>query len=172
MIRIPVVATFLVYLFLTGCTKQRDVLFEIPFRLNFEIPAGLNPFDKHFFSIRNVPTNLSTLRDKFDISEDQTLMIRPATAVFSSVLQNIALDFIEEIGISVYEGIETDNDTDVFLTDIVPQNAGRNINILGFDYDVAEQMNMSKVNFLVAIRLRATTPVFIDGNIDLKFTAE
>jgi hypothetical protein len=155
-----------------GCTKQRDVLFEIPFRLNFEMPAGLNPFEKHFFSIRNVPTNLSALKDKFAISEGQNLMIRPATAVFTTILQNISLDFIEEIGISVYEGVDTDNDTDVFLTDIVPQNAGRNINILGFDYDVAAQMNVPTVNFLVAIRLRATTPVFIDANIDLKFTAE
>ena len=156
----------------SGCIKQEEVLFEIPFRLDFEIPAGLNPFEKHFFTIRNVATNIASLKEQFDIVAEQELVIKPSTAVFTSVLQNISFDFVEEIGISVFEGNDLDNDTDVFLTDIVPPNAGRNINILGFDINVADQIDMPTINFLVAIRLRAPTPVFIDGNIELKFTAQ
>ncbi len=156
----------------SGCTKQDEVLFEIPFRLNFEIAAGLNPFEKHFYRITNVPTNIQTLRQQFKISEDQTVIIRPASAIFSALHQDIDFSFIEELGISIYQGLDQNNDTDVFLTDFVPANAGRNINILPFDDDVADVLNHPTVNFIVSLRLRATTPVFIESNIDIKFTAE
>jgi hypothetical protein len=51
-------------------------------------------------------------------------------------------------------------------------NAGRNVNVLPFDDDVADVMNVKSINFLVSLRLRAPTPVFIESNIDIKFIAE
>lgn len=155
-----------------SCRKRDPVLFEIPFRLNFEIQAGLNPFEKHYFRIANVPTNIAVLRKQFNVPPDQQLRIRPASAIFSSLLQDIDFDFMQEIGISVYQGLNQDQDTDVFLTDFIPANAGRNVNVLPFDDDVAEVMDVSSINFLVSLRLRAPTPFFIESNIDIKFIAE
>ncbi|MBK8502297.1 MAG: hypothetical protein IPL46_08845 [Saprospiraceae bacterium] len=155
-----------------SCRKRDPVLFEIPFRLNFEIPAGLNPFERHYFRIANVSTNIETLREQFNVAPDHVLRIRPASAIFSSLLQDIDFEFIQEIGISVYQGLNQDEASDVFLTDFIPVNAGRNVNILPFEDDVADVMNVKNINFLVSIRLRAPTPVFISSNIDVKFIAE
>ncbi len=157
---------------LLSCRKEEQILFEIPIRLNFEIAAGLNPFDRHFYKITNVGTNIQSLRNQFDVPEDRVLIIRPASAIFSSLHRDIDFDFIEEIGISVYQGLNQDDDTDVFLTDFVPINAGRHINILPFDADYADVLDHHSINFLVSLRVRAPTPVFFECNIDIKFTVE
>jgi hypothetical protein len=169
----PATAFILILWFTSlSCRKRDPVLFEIPFQLNFEIPAGLNPFEKHYFRIANVTTNIEALREQFNVAPDHQLRIRPASAIFSSLLQDIDFEFIQEIGISVYQGLNQDDVTDVFLTDFIPVNAGRNVNVLPFDDDVADVMNVKSISFLVSLRLRAPTPVFITSNIDIKFIAE
>ena len=155
-----------------SCRKKDRVLFEIPFRLNFQVQAGLNPFVKHYYPVTNISTNIQTLREQFNVDPDQVLRIRPSSAIFSSLHQDVDLDFIQEVGISVFEGFDQENDTDVFLSDFVPVNAGRNINVLPFDDDVAEVINVDKINFLVSLRLKAPTPEFFETNIDIKFIAE
>ena len=172
MIKLEITFVLILGIISLSCRKRDPVLFEIPFQLNFEIPAGLNPFEKHYFRITNVPTNIQVLREQFNVAPDQPLRIRPASAIFSSLLQDLDFEFIQEIGISVYHGLNQDDATDVFLTDFIPVNAGRNVNILPFDDDVADVVNVQSINFLVSFRLRAVTPVFIESNIDIKFIAE
>ncbi len=159
------------FMFLMGCQKEPEVIFDIPVRLEFEIPAGLNPFDKHFFLLRDVPTNLSSLKAQFGVADDQPLLIRPAQAIFSTKLQNLDLNFIDEIEVSIFES-DPDIDRIAFLTDQVPFNAGRSIIIVPFDLDFAEDFALGRVNYKVSFRLRSTTPSFIDGILDLTFGAE
>ncbi|MCB0688025.1 MAG: hypothetical protein KDC53_15920 [Saprospiraceae bacterium] len=162
----------LITIFSFSCRKRDPVLFEIPFRLNFEVQAGLNPFEKHYYAIRNVSTNINALRNTFNVDPDHVLRIRPASAIFSSLHKDLDLDFILEVGISVFEGFDQQNDTDVFLSEQIPINAGRNINVLPFDDDVADVMDTESINFLVALRLRGPTPEFFETNIDIKFVVE
>lgn len=162
----------LILLVTVSCRKRDPVLFEIPFRLSFQIQAGLNPFEKHYYPLRNVKTNIQTLRDQFNVDPDQVLKIRPASAIFSALHQDLELDFIQEVGISVYKGFDAENDTDVFLSDFIPVNAGTHINVLPFDDDVASMVNTDEINFLVSIRLRAPSPVFFETSLDIKFVAE
>ena len=155
-----------------SCRKREPVLFEIPFRLSFQVQAGLNPFEKHYYPVRNITTNIQNLRQQFNVEPDRVLRIRPASAIFSSLHQDVDLDFIQEVGISVFKGFDQQNDTDVFLTEFIPVNAGRNINVLPFDDDVADVINVEELNFLVSLRLRAPSPVFFETSVDIKFIAE
>ncbi len=165
-------SVLLIVLVSNSCRERQPILFELPIRLNFEVPAGLNPFERHFFTIRDVPTNLSNLRRQHNIDDNRALVIKPGSAVFSSIFQEVDFTFIEEIGISVYTGDDPDDDTDVFLTDFVPTNAGKNVNILPFDHDVADVLDVAEINFKVALRFRSPPPSFIEANIEVKFTAE
>jgi len=148
------------------------VLFEIPFRINFEVGAGLSSVQKYFFIEADQPSNIAALKAQFDVGEDEVLTIRPASAIFSSVLQEVDFTFIEEIEISLFKGLDKEEDTTVFLTDIVPVNAGRNVNVLPFDDIVTEFIDQPFVNFKIGMRFRAPTPISIQGNIDIIFTAE
>ena len=154
-----------------GCNKESMVLFELVQRVEFNVPAGLNPFDKHFFLIREVPTNLDNLRSQFGVEKDQKLLIRPAQAIMSTLFQDIDLDFIEEIEISVFDD-DPDVDRIAFLTDQVPFNAAKNIVIIPFDIDLSDQLNTGKINYKVSLRLRTVTPTSFTGVINITFGAE
>ena len=155
----------------SGCTKNRDILFEVPVRLEFEIPAGLNPFDKHFQIIEDVPTNFEIIRKQFNVPDDQEITIRPGTAILTSTTGDVNFDFIEEFGIFLFKE-DREDEIDAFLTDQVPFNAGRNVLILPFDTDLTELVSQDKINFKIAFRLRATTPSFIQMAIEVVFTVE
>ena len=147
------------------------MLFDIPQRLEFTVPAGLNPFDKHFFLIREVPSNLVNLKTQFGIEEGQALIIRPTQAIMTTQFQDLDLDFIDEVEISVFEE-DPDADQIAFLTDQVPFNAAKNIVIIPFDTDFAHQLETGMVNYKVSIRLRATTPSAFTSVINLTYGAE
>ncbi|MDH3650518.1 MAG: hypothetical protein OEQ53_12610 [Saprospiraceae bacterium] len=162
---------FIICVTITGCGKEENILFEIPFELRFDIPAGLNPFDKHFFLVRNVQTNIKELRNQFQIDENQPLIIRPASAVLSSTFQDNTYEFLAEIEISLFED-DPDQDIEAFLTENVPVNAGRNVVVVPFETDLSKYIDDQAVNFKISLRLRSTTPSFIESIIEMNFTAE
>jgi len=157
---------------LWGCGKDRVVLFHIPIELNFTIDAGLNPFQVHYYIIRSVQTNLESLKQQFNSEGDMDLVIRPESAVLSAAFSDATFEFIDEIGISVFQGEDHEQDRDAFLTDQVPPNAGKNVFISPFDTDLSDVINRESVNFKIRLRLRASTPAFIDSRIRVNFTAE
>lgn len=154
-----------------GCREEDPVLFEMPFMLTFEMPAGLNPLDRHYFTVKEVPTHLLQLKDQFGVDESQNITIKPASAIFTSVLQNLTFEFIEEIRISIYQD-DIEDDELVFLTDFIPGNAGRNVNVGPFEDDVSSYFTKSTINFKVGFRFRTPTPTFVDGRVDIKFVAQ
>jgi len=154
-----------------SCRKEPLVLFEIPQRLEFNVQAGLNPFNKHFFLIRETTNNLSNLRSQFNIPENQTLTIRPTQAIMTTQFQDTDLDFIDEVEISIFED-NPDVDQVAFLTDRVPFNASKNIVVIPFDTDFSNQLETGKINYKVSIRLRTTTPSSFTAVINLNFGAE
>ncbi len=155
----------------TSCRKEPLVLFEIPQRLEFSVSAGLNPFDKHFFLLREDTNNLSNLRDQFNIAAGQKLVIRPTQAIMTTQFQDIDLDFIDEVEISIFDD-DPDVDQVAFLTDQVPFNASKNIVVIPFDTDFSSHLEKGMLNYKVSIRLRTTTPTFFTAVINLNFGAE
>jgi len=154
-----------------SCNKNADILFEIPMQLEFAIGPGLSAFEKHFYLVRNVPTNMIALKEQFAISTDQELVLRPGSAVLRSFGQNVDFDFIQEVTISVYDD-DRDDDTDIFFNNQIPFNAGRNVFINPIDRDYREEIDKESLNFKIGLRFRTTTPRLIDSNIEIVFTAE
>ncbi len=167
----PWMTLFALMLSITGCRKEPLILFEVAQRIEFNVPAGLNPFDKHFFILREVPTNLENLKSQFGVDENETLLIRPLQAIMSTQFQDLDLDFVEEVEISVFEE-DPDDDRIVFLTDQVPFNASKNIIIIPFEIDLAKRLETGKINYKVSLRLRTTTPTSFTGVINLTYGAE
>lgn len=154
-----------------GCGKDRNVLFDIPIELRFEIPAGLNPLDRHFITIPNVPTNLAALQAQFE-GGNKVLKIRPSNAVLRSVLGDVNFGFLREVQVAIYQNNDPDQDQEIFLTDNVPVNAGTNVVVLPFDNDISNLFEPDRLDFVVSWRLRSPTPQFIESVITMSFSAE
>jgi hypothetical protein len=155
-----------------ACTKDRQVLFDIPMQVQFEIPAGLSPFQTHFQLITNVPTNIDGLKRQFNIAVDQNLVILPESAILSSPLRNHNYDFLVEFGISLYDGIDPEDDAEAFLSDQIPLNAGKNVIIIPFNDDLTHYVDQPVVNLKIWYRTRTITPSFVDSQLVINFTAE
>ncbi len=167
----PYLLIILMVLCLSGCRKNQDVLFEIPLQLDFQISPGLSPFEKHFYLVSSVPTNLTELKEQFGVTQDQDLILRPGSAVLSSFLQNVDFNFVEEVTISVYDE-DKDDALDLFFNNQIPFSAGKNVLINPIDQDVRAEIDKDQLNFKVGMRFRSITPISIECNVDIVFTAE
>ncbi len=154
---------------LLSCRRTDVVLFEIPIGLNFEIQAGLGPLIRHFFIVRDVPTNIANLRRQFGIGDEQSIRILAANAIYTTPFQALDLGFIQEVGIRVFT-TDIDRDKDAFLTESVPINAGSNVFVLPFDDDLQGFLDRPNVNFKVYFRFRSPPPTFVESRIEMRFT--
>jgi len=110
-----------------GCNKDNRVeLFQMTQVMDFEIKAGLNTLETHFFL---QPAALSTYEEQLELSGfDESLVaaIEPKFSQLSTVFRDVDLEFIRLIEIRVVDTFDPTFQREVFYLDPVPPNT-RNI---------------------------------------------
>jgi hypothetical protein len=106
-----------------GCNKDNRVeLFKMTQVMDFEIRAGLNTVETHFFI---QPAANSSYDEQLEISGfDESLVasIEPKFAQFSTVFSDVDLDYIRTIEIRVVDPFDPEFQREVFYLDPVPPN--------------------------------------------------
>ena len=110
-----------------GCNKDNRVeLFQMTQVMDFEIKAGLNTLETHFFL---QPAARSTYEEQLELSGfDESLVaaIEPKFSQLSTVFRDVDLEFIRLIEIRVVDTFDPTFQREVFYLDPVPPNT-RNI---------------------------------------------
>ena len=98
---------------ITSCTEEAETLFEMDYRLDYNIAAGLNTFETHFFELSNIPTNATNLLQANNLTDGEIEAILPKSARLSTVFLTEDLDFIREVSVRL---INTDTVSYTHLT--------------------------------------------------------
>ena len=135
---------------------QARELFELTHVMDFDIPAGLNTFDTHFFLIPQVNTIVDDQLAATGLSEEDIGSIKPKFCRFSTIFEDRDLDFIRLIEIRVIDRFDTDIQREVFYLDPVLANTREVIRPFPGLADVNDII--SSPSFAVEIRLRFRYP--------------
>ncbi|MEM6967215.1 MAG: hypothetical protein AAF573_20805, partial [Bacteroidota bacterium] len=77
---IPMVLLF------SNCRRNDDFLFEMEYRNDFTISAGLNPFSGvHIFETQNIPTNSLSIFSQNNVTEAELDAINPGIAILRGI---------------------------------------------------------------------------------------
>ncbi|MEM1320118.1 MAG: hypothetical protein AAGG75_07650 [Bacteroidota bacterium] len=153
-------------LFLSNCGKDEVFLFEVPYEIQFTIPAGLNPFETHIFETTMIATRLDSLLVFNGLPWEEVESIKPRSASINTIFANSSYDFIRETSIEVFDA----NDPvrvwrEVFYREEVPFNTGNRLDYLASLEDVKDFMDDGVFNIRVRLLLREIPPEFIETRL-------
>ena len=152
-----------------NCGKEEPSLLEMAYRGNFSIPAGLNPFETHFFVIPNIPNNKDPLFNASGLTDADVEMILPRRARINSIFNGPSFDFAEEVFVRIYTDDEYDY-LEVFWRQPVPENTGSNLDLIAGLGNTQRFFTASTFNIIIGFRnLRYVLPQTIDAEIDFSF---
>lgn len=156
------------FFMLSGCNKNDDLTgVQMSYRYQFEVPAGLNPLNTHFFERSGMLTNASNLLGDVDAIN----RIIPYQARITS-LDNIDFAFVQEIEVRVKDPDNPGLEIPAFYREEVPNNAGRTIDLIATQADVTNIINRDQYNIIVELRLKGTTGITFESDIQLSFLAQ
>ena len=150
-----------------GCGSDDELIgIQMPYRYQFDVPAGLNPLNTHFFERSGLITNASLLLGNNEINR-----IIPYTARLTS-LDNVDFGFIREIEVRVKDPDNPGLEIPVFYREELPQNTGRNIDLIATQANITDILNKPSIDVIVEFRLYSSTGQSFQTDLQLSFLAQ
>ncbi len=160
---------FCVFIFLfSACGNDENLLFEMPYQVEFEIPAGLNTIDEHVFEVNNIPTNADSIFSFYGYEKDAILRIDPGIANLSAIFSNSNYGFIREAAIEIFND-DNERGKEVFFRIEIPRNIGSQMSLAATLVDAQEFLKQDKFNIRLILDTRELSSEFIQTRIQFNF---
>ena len=157
-------------LFFANCKDGCTVLADMPYTVEVDIPAGLNPLQSHYFVIENIPNQKSNIFASNSLTDEDISEIKGKSARFTTLFNSAEYDFIREVSIQIY----TDNPDDwseVFYRTNVQENTGSDLDLIGSLTDIQRHLTAPTFNIVVKLDLRRTNTQSVETRFDFQFGA-
>ena len=163
---------FLISVLMVSCKKDQNILFEMNYPVNdFAINAGLNPFEVHYFEIRNITSNADSLFSFHNVNKTSISSIQPKAARLSSIFASSDYNFIANIEIRIFEN-DPDNYNVLFYRDNVPLNTGKDLDLIPLGVDIQDYALKENFGLVIRMELRDITPEFIESRLNFSFSVQ
>ncbi|MEL7020476.1 MAG: hypothetical protein AAGK47_02595 [Bacteroidota bacterium] len=174
MMRILSYFTLLLALLCNSCSTgdELEFAFEMVYPNNvFEIEAGLNTIESHFFRLDDISSNLGLYFDGIDTSEIKSIVPREARLVVLDG-SNIDFDFIFEISVRICRIDGTSCNREIFYRDEIQENVGRILPLIPNANSVKDELLQGEYGIEVVLQRLAYPPQqFVRVGLDLSFAA-
>jgi hypothetical protein len=157
-----------------GCTKDRlPAKFEMSYiDYDFEIPAGSNVFESHYFRFENVPTNFDNYLSQNNLSEADIKEIVPGFCRLTARDPRTPLNLLIEVSVRVYSPDNPDKWFEVFYDDAVPERTGTSLTLIPNDNSIKDILSKDRFSFDVVLRQLRDTPIQpIETSLEVVFDA-
>ncbi|MEL6866623.1 MAG: hypothetical protein AAFP19_19510 [Bacteroidota bacterium] len=164
-------------LLVASCKKdQEPVLFEIPYQVDFEIPAGLNTFETHIIEVNNIPSRMEESLNARGLTVEDIQRIDPKSARLSNLLADGTYDFIREASIELFipRAVPLPNNRDSLITEVfwhpqISTNTGIDLDVPATLSDAKRLLTKERINIRVKLILRDFSPTFLSTRMRLEF---
>lgn len=155
-------------IFFSACGSGGDPLFEMPIEAQFDIPAGLDNFQTHYFIIRRVPT----FAQRYGISErDGVERINAGRGLLAAQFNAVDWGSVREISIHISGSNDLENGKEVFFQDRIDFSGVEELRLFSSLSEVKDILLQDFVDIEVRLNFRRITIQEIDARLNLNFVA-
>lgn len=157
--------------------NDNEQLFSMTYEFDIVLVAGLSQFEVHFIDSYGIPSR----RDEFLAANGRTISdiasIVPKSAELVNRQSGVPLDFIRDITLLIFDGDQfnpnqTDNLTEIFFRESVPQDQRSFINLLPSVPDVKDRLLEDNFNVRFRWQPRFPPPNTVEARLKLVFAAQ
>lgn len=160
-------------LLLSGCkTDQRTELFEMSHFIDFELQAGLNTLETHFYRTSGIQSQFQAQLDALGRPASDVVSVTPKYAELSTVFGDQDLDFIRQVFVRIYDLSDPENtNSEIFYLDPVPPNTRKVIRPFPGLSNVRDIAAEPVFGVEVGISLWEVTPRSFDMRLEFELSA-
>ena len=153
---------------LASCSQNDEPLFIMPTQTDFQIPAGLNTIETHFFVQKNVSTFFQSVSTA-DTSAISQIIARRAT--LRPIFDVLDLDYINSVVVYVLDPLDPNQKDEIFFREPIELGNKQEINLFSSSPNVKKYLVNDFMNLEVAINFRQLPTRTIDFRLDMSFSA-
>lgn len=161
-------------LFIAGsCNKDEETGpgFDMIFQETFYIPPGISPFESHHFFRENIQSRFQQYLQQNGKTEEDIKTIQLEQGTLSGQFGDAQLEFIQELSVRLYDGIDVTDYIEVGYRLPVPYDAGNSIGIIPTLANAKRFLSGNRYGIDVVVRIREIPQIESEVRLDLKFKA-
>ena len=157
----------LVALTTVSCNKDnRTEFFELNHFVDFEIQAGLNTFDTHFFVVSPFESIYDDKLAASGVSPDEVIAIEAKDAILSSTFGDINLEFIHRISVYIFDPFDPSDKIEFFYLDPTPFRNSTSWRLFPGIADISDWIERDYFGIEVRLEFREITPSAIPMRLE------
>jgi hypothetical protein len=170
--RNAIFSLFLGAAFLFGCAKDNNLPgFDLVYRQQFEIPAGIGVFDVHHFYLRNLPSRFTdALTTQGKTNADITGVIT-AQASLTGLFGDANFNFVEQVSVRIYQESKPTDYVEIAYRLPVPLEPGNRLDLIPSLADSKRFVQNERFSLDVVFWLRRITQERTPVQLDLQLKA-
>ncbi len=155
-------------IFCQSCGKDRQYI-ERNLSISFDIPAGLNTIESHYFRIKDVYLFLDETLQNNGFPIGLNYEISGSKALLTSRLGGVDYSVIERISVFVVDKDDALKRVEIFYNENVSPQTLSELRLLASISDISPYIHDKKVDLEVRIKFRGFLPAQIKADLDFGY---
>lgn len=156
-----------------SCRKDDQVPgFDMIYRQQFTIPAGIGVFQVHHFYLKNIPTRYEQLLEQHGKTDEEITGIITAQAMLTGVFGDANLNYIDQVSLRVYDETNPNDYIEIAYRQPVPLEPGNSLALIPSLADFKRFLTNPRFAMDVVFWLRNSTGQETDLQLDLQLKAK
>lgn len=151
------VFSFFLILSGSGCTKDKQVLFTMNLKEQFNVPGGLNSIETHVFVIKDINSALDNYLSSQGLKRDVITKIGAGLAQLNGVFRDGKYGNVDIVEINLVDTEDPSATYEIFYQNKIPLNHTGTLDLFGSLTDITEIIQKKKYNLEIAFRFRNPT---------------
>ncbi len=153
-----------------SCRKENiPKKFTIRLDRSFDVPAGLNYIDAHYFVLDEIPTFYDQIIGQQDVPAGAKITLVPERAVITSLFNDIDFDFIDKVSVRIYTNNNPKDKPEAFYIEYIPTTVDNELQLIPTSFDAKPFLDYGIVNAEVRFFFKRTTPQSMNLRIVMDF---
>lgn len=151
---------------------QPKELFEMTHVVDFELHAGLNTLETHFYRMTGLQSQFQARLNDLGIPAADIVSVTPKFASLSTVFADEDIDFIRQVFVRVFDPSDPQNaNIEVFYLDPVPPNTRKTIRPFPGLSNIKSIVTQPAYGIEIGISLWEITPKSFDMRLEFELSA-
>lgn len=153
-----------------SCNKENIAKkFTIRLERSFDVPAGLDYLDAHYFVLEEIPTFYEQVINQQNVPPGSTITLVPERAVITSLYNNIDFDFVDKVSVKIYTNNNSKDKPEAFYIEYVPTTVDDELQLIPTSFDAQPFLKDGIVNAEVKFFFKRATPQLLNLRIVMDF---
>ncbi len=152
-----------------SCTGDDREFISRDLSVEFQIPAGLNTIESHFFKISNVPIFYTETLSNNGLDVNTPKEVSGLRALIRSKFNDVDLSSIERISVFIVNKSNRTDRVEIFYNEQIPFNQNREIRLLSNISNFYSYIKDNSIDLEVRIKFRGFLQIPVQGTLDFSY---